>query len=62
MEVDWAGDTISIIDSFTCELSKAYIFVACLPCSLCSYAEAFPNMKSDCWIEGHIHAYLSRIY
>jgi len=36
---------------------KAYVFVACLPCSLYSYAEAFPNMKSNHWIEAHVHAH-----
>lgn len=57
MEVDWVGDTFKVWDSSAgCELS-AYIFVASLPCSLYSYAEAFPDMKSNHWIEAHIHAY-----
>ena len=25
---------------------KAYVFVACLPCSMYGYAEAFPDMKT----------------
>jgi transposase len=57
MEVDWVGDTLSIIDETTGESVKAYVFVACLPCSLYSYAEAFPDMKSNHWIEAHVHAY-----
>lgn len=57
MEVDWAGDSICITDSFTGESIKAYLFIACLPCSMYSYAEAFPDMKSSHWIEAHIHAY-----
>jgi len=57
MEVDWVGDTLSVYDSATGEPIKAYVYVACLPCSLYSYAEAFPDMKSNHWIEAHIHAY-----
>ena len=36
---------------------KAYVFVACLPCSLYCYAEATPDMKTPSWIQAHIHAY-----
>lgn len=57
MEVDWVGNTLSVIDETTGEEIKAYVFVACLPCSLYSYAEAFPDMKSNHWIEAHVHAY-----
>ncbi len=57
MEVDWVGDTIPVYDvAVGCEI-PAYIFVSCLPCSLYGYAEAFPDMKSNHWIEAHIHAY-----
>ncbi|MCK9331455.1 MAG: IS21 family transposase [Bacilli bacterium] len=57
MEVDWAGDTLSVFDEATNAPIKAYVFVACLPCSLYSYAEAFPDMKSNHWIDAHAHAY-----
>lgn len=57
MEVDWVGDTLTVFDEATGDQVKAYIFVACLPCSLYSYAEAFPDMKSNHWIEAHVHAY-----
>lgn len=57
MEVDWVGDTLTVYDSAVGFEVTAYIFVACLPCSLYSYAEAFPDMKSNHWIEAHIHAY-----
>ena len=33
MEVDWAGQKVSIIDSLTGEIIPAYVFVAVLPCS-----------------------------
>lgn len=39
IEVDWAGDTIPIFDSVIGEQSKAYLFVAVLPCSYFAYAE-----------------------
>lgn len=58
MEVDWVGDTLSVFDETSGEQIKAYVFVACLPCSLYSYAEAFPGMKIPHWIEAHIHAYM----
>ena len=57
MEVDWAGNTLYVTNNITGELMKAYVFVASLPCSLYGYAEAFPDMKSNHWIEAHIHAY-----
>lgn len=57
LEVDWVGDTLSVFDTAAgCEV-KAYIFVACLPCSMYGYAEAFPDMKSNHWITAHIHTY-----
>jgi len=58
MEVDWVGDTLKVYDAASCSDIPAYIFVAVLPCSLYGYAEAFPDMKSNHWIEAHIHAYL----
>lgn len=44
MEVDWAGSTTFIIDRDTGEKVKVYIFVATLPCSQLSYAEASLSM------------------
>jgi len=46
-----------VTDSITGEPIKAYVFVATLPCSLYSYAEAFPSMISENWITAHIHSY-----
>lgn len=57
MEVDWAGKTLTVIDEAIGAPVTAYVSVACLPCSLYSYAEAFPDMKSPHWIEAHVHAY-----
>lgn len=57
MEVDWAGSTAFIIDRHTGEKVKAYIFVATLPCSQLSYAEATLSMNLSSWITAHNHAY-----
>ena len=56
MEVDWAGSTAFIIDRDTGEKVKAYIFVATLPCSQFSYAEATLSMNSHSWITAHKNA------
>ena len=57
MEVDWAGSTIDIYDEVTGESEEAYLFVAVLSCSCYVYAEICPNMKSDTFINCHVHAY-----
>ena len=57
MEVDWAGSTLEIIDRSTGETIPAYIFIATLPYSQFSYAEAFLDMKSANWLIAHIHAW-----
>lgn len=57
MQVDWAGDTMGIVDTDTGELIPAYLFVAVLPYSGYAYAEAFPDMKQDSWITAHVNAY-----
>ena len=57
MEVDWPGDTLKVTNPLSGETVDAYLFVACLDCSLYGYAEAFPDMKLNHWIEGHVHAY-----
>ena len=41
MQVDWAGDTASVIDTDTGKIIPAYVFVATLPYSGYSYVEAF---------------------
>ena len=57
MEVDWAGATLEIHNPVTGEVSKAYLFIAVLPCSCFTYAEACNDMKLESWIACHIHAY-----
>ena len=57
MEVDWAGQTLPIYDSVTGESYPAYLFIAVLPCSGYTYAEATSDTKLENWLNCHIHAY-----
>jgi transposase len=56
-EVDWAGQTASIIDRDTGEIIPAYIFVAVLSCSQYAYIEAFLRQDMECWITAHVNAF-----
>ena len=57
MQVDWAGDTIPLQDPVTGEQSAAYLFVAVLPCSYYTYAETCDDMKTENWLNCHVHAF-----
>ena len=57
MQVDWAGQTASILDTDTGELVPAYLFIAVLPYSGYAYTEAFLDMKQEAWITAHVNAY-----
>lgn len=57
MQVDWAGDTASVIDTDTGDVIPAYVFVATLPYSGYTYVEAFFSMKQECWIAAHVNAF-----
>jgi len=57
MQVDWAGATACIVESVVRETIEANIFVATLPCSGYSYAEAFLNQTQESWTTAHIHAF-----
>ena len=57
MQVDWAGDTMGIVDTDTGERIPAYLFVSVLPYSGYAYAEAFLDMKQESWIAAHVNAY-----
>ncbi len=45
MEVDWNGTAMRLVDEFTGEVSKAYLFVATLPYSQYSYVGATLDMR-----------------
>ena len=57
MQVDWAGDTATVVDTDTGETIPAYVFVATLPYSGYSYVEAFFSMNQECWTAAHVNAY-----
>lgn len=57
VEVDWAGDTASIIDPDTGEITDAHIFVGVMTYSQYTYVEAFINEKQQAWITAHVHMY-----
>ena len=57
LQVDWAGDTASVIDTDTGEVIPAYVFVATLPYSGYSYVEAFFSMNQECWTAAHVNAF-----
>lgn len=55
MEIDFAGDNLKWIDP-NCDLQRARLFIAVLPYSNLTYAEAFPNAKQQSWISGTVPA------
>lgn len=57
MEVDWSGTAMRLVDPFTGEVSKAYLFVACLPYSQMTYVEATLDMKQNTWLLCHVGAW-----
>jgi transposase len=57
MFVDWAGDTLPLVDAVTGEVSKAYLFVAVLPFSSVVFCRGFTTMGMDTWIAGHLGAF-----
>ena len=54
--VDWAGDTIGVVDAKTGELRDAHLFVAVLGCSNYTYIEATWTEKLEDWIGAHVRA------
>lgn len=57
MEVDWAGQTATLVDAETGERLPAYIFVAVLSSSQYAYVEAFLSQDQESWIAAHLHAF-----
>ena len=54
--VDYAGDTVPIVDPQTGEITQAQIFVAVLGASSYTYAEAQISQELEHWIGGHVRA------
>jgi transposase len=57
MLVDWAGDTIEVLDEGSGAVTRAVVFVAVLPYSGVVFARAYADMKSPAWLDAHIRAF-----
>ncbi|MGL5857463.1 MAG: IS21 family transposase [Angustibacter sp.] len=57
MLVDWAGDTIDLVDAASGEVTRAVLFVAVLPYSGALFCRAYLNMKSPTWLDAHVRAF-----
>lgn len=57
MLVDWAGDTLEVVDAVTGEVTRLYLFVAVLPYSGAVFCRGFTDMKSPAWIAAHVAAF-----
>lgn len=55
--VDWAGQTIPVVDQESGQVINAVLFVGTLGLSNYTYAEAFENRKLDSWLVAHVHMY-----
>jgi transposase len=55
--VDYAGQTVPIIDPSTGEVIQAQIFIATLGASSYTYAEASATQDLPSWINSHVHAF-----
>jgi len=52
--VDYAGQTVAVIDRYTGETRSAQIFVAALGCSNLTFAEATCSQKLPDWLGSHV--------
>jgi transposase len=55
--VDYAGQTVPIVDPSTGEVMQAQIFVAALGASNYTFAEASRAQDLPSWIRSHVHAF-----
>lgn len=55
--VDWAGDTVPVVDAATGEIAEAYLFVAVLGASNYTFVEAFRCEDTEAFLTGHAHAF-----
>jgi transposase len=53
IEVDWSGPTMQLLVPTTGEISKVYLFVACLPFSRYAFVEATVDMRQESWLRAH---------
>ena len=57
MQVDYAGLNIPIVNPLSGEISEASVFVAILPASNYTYAEAQASENQCNWNNGHVRAF-----
>jgi transposase len=57
MLVDWAGDTMDVVDTITGGVVRAILFVAVLPFSGLMLCRAYADMKSPAWLDAHVQAF-----
>lgn len=57
MFVDWAGDTIPLVDAVSGAVVKAYLFVAVLPFSGMMFTRAYTSMRIEDWLDAHVKAF-----
>jgi transposase len=57
MLVDWAGDTLDLVEAASGEVTKAVLFVAVLPYSGALFCRAYLDMKSPAWLDAHTRAF-----
>jgi len=55
--IDYAGQTVPIVDRFTGEIRRAEVFVAVLGASNYTYAEATWSQQLPDWIGSHVRAF-----
>ncbi len=54
--VDWAGQTLPIVDAETGAISEAQLFIAVMGGSSFTFADVFPSQEMPHWISGHVNA------
>ena len=57
MLVDWAGDTIALVDTVTGEVTPAFLFVAVLPFSGVVFVYPALTQTMEAWLEAHVAAF-----
>jgi transposase len=55
--VDWAGETIAVVDPVSGSVRQLPAFVAALGASNYTYVEAFEDTRLPSWIQAHIHSW-----
>lgn len=54
--MDYAGQTVPVVDRLTGEVRQAQVFIAVLGCSNYTYAEATWSQKRQDWLASHVRA------